>query len=71
MPIHYVIEPRMIKVKNREFTITGYYITESGEKLADATIKNALGEQSKVISFSTKRLLMEILDKKRTNFKHK
>lgn len=57
---HYVIEPRTIKIKKVEYTVTGYTVYPSGLKLAEALHGNVEVNDPEI-----QKQLLERLIKKR------
>lgn len=66
----YAIEPQHVNVNNSSFLVTGYKITNSGLRLAEATVINALGTYTEVTELGTQVMLVEIIEKKRVDFDH-
>ena len=67
---NFEISPRIVRVSGREFKIDGYHEDKKGKRKAVASIKTDYGYAT-VTDSQTRYMLMEILDKKRTSFKHK
>lgn len=67
----FIIEPQHLRIENSSFFVTGYCVTNSGLKLAEAMKQNALGTFVRVSDISTQRMLVEMVQKKRTNISRK
>jgi len=68
---HFVIDPVVVSVKEREYTVNGYTTYLNGEKRAEATFTNIFGGETQVKDIETQIQLIKLIEQNNHSKKNK